>query len=169
MYPHIRKSELQCQSCLGGYLNKSFIDFFLPIVALSKIKSFVCERWRAMPAMRATTEIRPDAFCDTPFRPLLSFYCFVFLFSVSTSVAFCSFSLVVRLPLLFLSAPSFCGWQSPWDYAHSEMEILKRCPNTSFQGLPGEIPHGCLYAADLPVCLPLTSARQLLSCMNTTR
>lgn len=65
-----------------------------------------------------------------------------------------SLSLCLSHPLSL--SPPFCGWQSPWDCAHSWLENLKLCPNTSFQDLPREIPHGCFYTADLPFWLPLS-------------
>lgn len=132
-----------------------------------------------MPAMHAKEEIRSDASASHSLPLSLSCFLFISFFSCLSFYFLSlpllpfppSFPLSVCLsPPLFLSPP-FCGWQSPWDYAHSKLENLELCPNTSLQDLPREIPHGCLHAADLPLCLPLTSLRQLLSDMsllNTT-
>lgn len=156
------------------YVDESFIDFFCSSFLLWKIESVVFKCLRAMPAMHTSEEIRADGssshslpLCSVPLPLQSSFFsnC-ISLFSASTYVAFSSFLPPLCLsPPLFLSPP-FCGWQSPWDYAHSKLENLKLCPNTSLQDLPREIPHGCLHAADIPVCLPFTSLRQLRSHMS---
>lgn len=126
-----------------------------------------------MPAMHTSEEIRSDGssshslpLCSVPLPLQISFfYNCVFLFSVSYLCCLLLLPSLCLSPPLFLSPP-FCGWQSPWDYAHSKLENLKLCPNTSLQDLPREIPHGCLHAADLPVCLPFTSLWELLSHMS---
>lgn len=157
---HISESHHYSVNFFGGYLNKSFIDF---LFLLCKNKSFVFECSRAMPATRAIKEIRSDASSSHSLFRLVSFF-LLFCLCIFCLYLCCLFLLLSRRlsPPLFVSPP-FCGWQSPWDYAHSKLENLKLCPNTSFQDLPREIPHGCLYATDLPVCLASTSLPQLLS------
>lgn len=81
---------------------------------------------------------------------------FLSLASVAFYSSFLSLSLSLSVSPSFSLSPPFCGWQSPWDCAHSWLENLKLCPNTSFQDLPREIPHGCFYTADLPFWLPLS-------------